>query len=53
MKTDKGVRETVAEQEEGNWRKEFGEEIALLLSDVVNTTMEDYLYMRERATKLD
>lgn len=53
LRTDKGVGEIVAEQEEKKWRDEFGEEIAGLLGNLVERTMEDYSYMRQRAIKLD
>jgi hypothetical protein len=53
LRADKVVGELVPEQEEAKWREEFGEEIASLLSDLMKTAMEDYLYMRGKALKLD
>ena len=53
LRADKDVGEVVAEREEEKWRKEFGDEVAAMLKDLVERTMGDYEYMREKAIIVD
>lgn len=46
------TRDVVLEQEEGNWKSEFGEEVATLLNDLVRRTMPDYDFLRSKAITL-
>lgn len=53
LRTDKDVGDVVAVVEEVKWKEEFGEEVAVVLKDLVDNAMGDYLYMREKAIKVD
>ncbi|KAK4451251.1 hypothetical protein QBC34DRAFT_348270 [Podospora aff. communis PSN243] len=51
--TEKAPREVDVAGEVEKWKGEFGEEVAAFLKHVVDETMGDYVYLRERRLRCD